>query len=148
MINKVILETKFPKLRNTSYDVTSPRSEEYNCIAWAAGIDNQFWWPIKSTDAFWPIPLYEETIECFIKAFNQLGYIICDDPKHEPGCEKVAIYVKENKPKHMARQLTNGKWTSKCGKSVDIVHILDSLEGEIYGKVEMFMKRPFSKKQQ
>jgi hypothetical protein len=32
-------------------------------------------------------------------------------------------------PKHMARQLANGLWTSKCGQSEDITHFtLDALE--------------------
>jgi hypothetical protein len=37
------LEALFPRLRGTAYRITSPASEVYNCIAWAAG-DTEHWW--------------------------------------------------------------------------------------------------------
>lgn len=37
-------------------------------------------------------------------------------------------------PSHAARQLPNGRWTSKCGQAEDIEHDLRDLEGRLYGK--------------
>ena len=39
------LESSFPNLKADGYQVTSPQSLEYNCIAWAAGDNTQWWWP-------------------------------------------------------------------------------------------------------
>lgn len=41
----------------------------------------------------------------------------------------------------MARQLTTGQWTSKCGDLEDIRHTLEGLEGEFYGQASIFMNR-------
>jgi hypothetical protein len=58
------------------------------------------------------------------------------------GFEKIAIYVLDEKPQHAARQLPNGKWTSKLGQYEDIEHnALEGLEGSIYGYVACVMKR-------
>jgi hypothetical protein len=43
---------------------------------------------------------------------------------------------------HAARSLPNGRWTSKLGNGEDIEHItLAVLEGDLYGKVRVFLKR-------
>jgi hypothetical protein len=44
-------------------------------------------------------------------------------------------------PKHAARQLPNGRWTSKLGVSEDIEHALHDLTGLIYGSVALVFKR-------
>ncbi len=44
-------------------------------------------------------------------------------------------------PEHAARQLANGRWTSKLGRAEDIEHQLHDLEGEVYGTVALLMKR-------
>jgi hypothetical protein len=40
-----------------------------------------------------------------------------------------------------ARQLPNGKWTSKLGRWQDIEHELDGLVGAMYGTVRQILKR-------
>ncbi len=62
----------------------------------------------------------------------------------EPGIEKVAIFADESGcPKHMARQLPSGKWTSKLGHDEDIEHSdLAVLEGGDYGRVVSILARP------
>lgn len=71
------------------------------------------------------------------------GYARCDDGAPENGWEKVALYVlPSDKPKHMARQLENGGWTSKLGQGHDIVHhALDGLNSVKYGTARYFMRR-------
>ncbi|MEG3858797.1 hypothetical protein QT974_06710 [Microcoleus sp. herbarium12] len=71
-----------------------------------------------------------------------LGYEICKDDLLEVGYQKIAIYVDLNGiPTHAARQLVNGKWTSKLGWLEDMEHELDGLVGDRYGVVGQILKR-------
>ena len=136
-----MVEDNFPNLRADSYLVTSPATIHYNCIAWAAGYTNRWWWP--HPDAYWPpgVP-EEETIEAFIKAFITEGYERCNDSKLDEGYEKIAIYATEHGPTHAARQLENGRWTSKIGDAEDITHSsLEGLIGELYGSPACYLRR-------
>jgi len=131
----------FPRLRNSTYRICSPETPAYNCIGWAIGRSDLMMWPDKQVS--WPplCPL-EETIDAFTVAFRNLGYESCKDEQFEQGFEKIALYAKEGKPKHAARQLANERWTSKLGQNVDIEHDLLDLEGPEYGQVVMFFRRP------
>jgi len=134
----------FPKLAN-KYRVTSERDAEYNCIAWAAGVTNAWWWPIGDPkDNYWPHEVPRVlTLEAFQAVFEILRHKTCESEQPESGFEKVAIFADDRGlPTHGARQLANGRWTSKLGKAEDIEHDLHDLEGEIYGKVVLFLKRP------
>jgi hypothetical protein len=135
------LISAFPALENTQFEITSPHDEIYNCIAWAAGEHSFWWWPGR----FWPknVPAAETRL-AFIKAFSTKGYEQCASSELEAGYEKVCLYEKLGRPKHAARQLKNGMWTSKLGMDHDISHELDGLSGNRYGKPVIFMKRPLN----
>jgi hypothetical protein len=133
------LENAFPNLRAQSYRITSPHSLEYNCIAWAAGDDTQWWWP--DDDGYWPNEDRIATVEAFVKAFATLGYTPVDTQTGEPVSDRVALYAKEGRVTHAARQLASGRWTSKLGRGVDIEHDLPGLEGSVYGYVVQILKR-------
>ena len=121
--------------------VTSPITPTYNCIAWAAGDTRRFWWP--QDQVYWPPgAVREETIDAFVHAFATLGYSVCDTAEREDGIEKVAIYAIGDEPKHAARQLESGTWTSKLGCDVDIEHPLDGVAGDVYGHVVRVLQRP------
>jgi hypothetical protein len=166
------LEATFPNLAAAGYTKTSdktdrpPQDGAYNCIAWAANDPRCWWWP--TPDGYWPpwIRTREVTISCFVRTFRSLGYVLCISSRQEFGYEKVALYamppsrrmatppnnlqdLRHWEPKHMARQLPDGTWTSKCGGDEDITHFtLDALEcygppylrGE-YGCPVLYMKR-------
>lgn len=51
------------------------------------------------------------------------------------------IYTKDGSPTHAARQLPNGKWSSKLGPDADISHEISALDGPCYGGVEVVMRR-------
>ena len=134
----------FPNLAASGYNVTSPEADEYNCIAWAADDVGNWWWPDQNDVCHWPesVPR-KESLEAFIRAFKTLGYSLCLDDQLEPGFEKVAIFTdQEGEPTHAARQLSNGKWTSKLGPWEDIEHSLHGLTGTTYGTVTRILKRP------
>ena len=138
------LEQLFPELVRDGYAVTSPRSDSYNCYAWAAGDDTRVWFPDGNHQHYWPIRLRNRRIETYSEAFATIGYTPCGtDHGLEVGHEKVAIYAIGFLVEHMARQLSDGTWTSKCGEDEDIVHhTLSSLEGDEYGHVRLILKRP------
>jgi hypothetical protein len=140
------IEQVFPGLRGPGYQVTSPQNDTYNCIAWAAGDTNNWWWPDepdKPDSSHWPpsVPRLE-TLESFRQAFATLGYAVCDNDRPEAGYEKVALFALAGAPKHAARQLPSGRWTSKLGPMEDIEHALHDLTGLVYGSVALVMRRP------
>ena len=103
----------FPALLNDSYVVTSHDTPEYNCIAWAAGDTDSWWWP--HPDSYWPAGApVEETLTAFIQAFQTRGYESCEDGAAEAGFVKIAIYADaRGTPTHAARQLPSGEEASR-----------------------------------
>lgn len=145
----------FDPIRDCTSDRTADQPVHYNCIAWAAGSDDQWWWPWDSPGCYWPTALPRqlpstETLENFVSAFKTLGYVECENGDLENGIEKVALFVDyRNKPLHAARSLPDGNWTSKLGEGEDIQHAtLLALEGRRYGKAVAFLKRKRDAKSQ
>src|SRR5262249_3442586 len=141
------IEDLFPGLRGSAYHVTSPFDPVYNCIAWAAGVTDGWWWPTGDPQrVHWPAgATHEETLEAFREVFASLGYVLCETDQPEPGFEKIALFANaQGVPQHAARQLPSGRWTSKLGLLEDIEHDLHAIEGSEYGLVVMVMKRLLS----
>ncbi|MBI4833756.1 MAG: hypothetical protein HY811_02895 [Planctomycetes bacterium] len=138
--------------------ITSPETAEYNCIAWAAEENTRWWEPDPMDLYYWPDNIPRElTLEAFREAYKTLGYERCYDANLEERFQKIAIYIKNKRPTHAARQLNNGNWTSKLGPSFDIEHefiknwsgVIYWLDGEPhdlsgYGKLGCILKRPVS----
>ncbi len=137
------LKQDWPNLEQTRYRITSSHTDRYNCLAWAIGEDDRWWSPLPEEDYYWPEGVPREvTVEAFAKAYETLGFSVCEHGDIEPDLEKLAIYVaSDNRPKHIARQLPNGSWTSKLGMLEDIEHELEGLNGDLYGTVQKFMAR-------
>jgi hypothetical protein len=137
------LDVLFPGLRGSGYQITSAADRKYNCVAWAAGDVQQWWWPDPGGVGFWPpAALRLETVAALQQLFELLGYSAGSDEGLEAQVEKVAIFsTAQGSPTHMARQLANGRWTSKLGEREDIEHALRDLEGAEYGVVVLIMKR-------
>ncbi|WP_437436309.1 DUF7689 domain-containing protein [Pseudogemmatithrix spongiicola] len=139
-----IIFREFPRLRTTLFSITSPDTQQYNCIAWAAGDDSRWWWP--SGFGYWPPGVVREvSLRRFVEAFESLGYKQCPDGAHEDGVEKVVIYVDSvGIPTHAARQLRNGQWTSKLGGWEDVRHTVFGLTGTTYGEAAVYLSREFA----
>ena len=164
------LENDFPNLASAGYDKTSDQTGgqlddgSYNCIAWAAeDVHHKFWWP--NIYGHWPFWIRrQETVRCFIWTFFWLGYVKCRHSRREFAFDKVVLYAIHKSghpttppnhlrdfddwiPTHMARQMPDGTWTSKCGTNEDITHFtLDALECHgpntaSYGTPVIYMKR-------
>ncbi len=139
----------FPKLKSLGFRQTSP-PDYYNCIAFAVGDLQRFWWPgeypPKSRD-YWPSGVSNAaTLEAFSKAFATVGFARCSDGKMEVGFEKIAPYALDSEIQHAAKQMEDGSWRSKLGPDEDIEHPLEGLEGPCYGKVIAYFKRPKDRK--
>src|ERR1700687_6097228 len=139
------LESAFPGLSGTKYQITSAATPDYNCIAWAAAEDFRWWEPDPFGVYFWPDGVGRTAHHTsYLQAFARLGYELAENDALEPGFEKVALFVSANGlPSHMARQLRDGLWTSKLGPDVDITHAeVKDLEGTLYGAVFLVLRRP------
>lgn len=138
------LDEVFPDLRVSGYRATSPPDERYNCIAWAVSETGQWLWPGPPKRSAWPVGIpRQETVEAFEALFHLYGFSPCQDEISESGIEKVALFADvSGVPSHAARQLPNGRWTSKLGMSEDIEHDLHAVAGPVYGRVVRIYRRP------
>lgn len=138
------LEDEFPGLRASAYHVTSPIDGRYNCIAWAVRETSQWLWPGPPNRSDWPAGIpYQETVEAFEALFALFGFSPCQSEIPEDGIEKIALFADAiSIPTHAARQLPNGRWTSKLGMAEDIEHDLRAIEGDVYGRVVRIYRRP------
>lgn len=143
------LEAIFPNLRNGHYEIKSPQTRKYNCIAWAIGDTRLNWSPVdRGMGYYWPWRLPRGiTIDCYVTLFESLGYEICENEQLQSDFEKVAIYVDEKDSfTHVARQLETGNWTNKLGGLEDIEHntleALSGFEGDSYGIVKLILRKP------
>jgi len=138
----------FPALScDKGYKVTSQNTRDYNCIAWAIGRNDIWYWPYLGNehkiDEYWPngIPDTDE-IHSFVLAMESEGFVKCDDGELESGYIKIALFQQSGKCTHATRQLQSGLWTSKMGPLHDIRHSTpQTLEGNFYGTVFCYMKK-------
>ena len=133
----MISSVDFPRLTDQNHRITSPAAAEYNCIAWSANDVNHWWEP----GVFWPVAaaVGDYGIGTLEQAFRSLHFEECDDATLEPGFEKIALYGDSRFYTHAARQLPNGKWTSKLGRMEDIEHQTpDDVAGGVYGECARF----------
>jgi hypothetical protein len=141
----------FNGIKADDFTCQSDRDIRYNCIAWAAGKQDKFWWPYDEPGYWWPDGLpkqdvNEETVDHFIHAFATVDYKVCRNGKLSRRYEKIALYVDANdRPTHAARLLPSGVWSSKLGEDEDIEHKTLECLGGGYGRVKVFLKRRYPK---
>jgi len=142
------IRSLFPNLAQvTSFKVTSDQADIYNCVSWAISETHRWWWPVTKGKkyGYWPPGLSQAlTIDNFIAALATVGFEPCQNFDVEAGFEKVVLYMhRSGAPTHLARQLPNGRWTSKLGELWDIEHkTLGGLEGSLYGRPIKAFRRP------
>jgi hypothetical protein len=121
----------FPHL-GREFQVLGPATMNYNCIAWAVGVTNQWVWPIK--------PGKEPSVADFDVLFGKHGYRRVKGLNFDlkTGTQKIVLYGKRKgqtwEPTHVARQLFDGSWSSKLGNLPLVRHLEPSdLDGGVYG---------------
>jgi hypothetical protein len=133
----------FPRLKPSNHRVTSPVSPDYNCVAWAVGETEHWWQPGE----YWPfqVPVNAASVSDLIAALELLGFTRCNDSTFEPNSNKIAVYASGDYFTHVARQLRNGKWTSKLGHEEDIEHDFpEHLAEGVYGQIACYIRKPTS----
>jgi len=134
-----------PNLTAGNHTITSAQTPRYNCVSHAVYEDTVSLWP--DDDNRWPSSIpRDETVDAFVQLFSVLGFelIPVQATAVTPGYEKIAIFATDNGtlPTHVARQIRDGRWSSKMGAQVDIDHAdLRCLEGGAYGYVVRIMRR-------
>ena len=105
------IKALLPRLQTASFLVTSLPDLDYNCVAWAAGVADAWWWPLENPEeAHWPdgVPRVR-TLEAFRAAFATLGYSVCSSEELEAGFEKVALFADVlGLPTHAAAAIVEG----------------------------------------
>lgn len=139
------VEAQLPRLAERNYELASPADPTYNCFAWAAGDTTRVWSPtLIGSGSFWPpgIPALP-SMPGVVEAYRARGFVECRSPELEPGVEKIALFSDSlGEPRHAARQLPTGEWTSKLGDHVDIRHEeVAAVGGILYGEPTVFMCR-------
>jgi hypothetical protein len=143
----VCLQLGFANSAGKSCDEKSPKCDKYNCIAFAMGDVDRWWWPTKRPTAgvFWPlhgIGHREPTVSNFMAMLHQQGFSSCQDGNYEQGFDKVELCSQPfDRVTHIAKLLPDGTWHSKLGPDEDVIHELSALEGSKYGKVVGFYRR-------
>jgi len=146
LVNRDTIIQIFPGLANDkNFEVHSPEEDKYNCIAWAVNRKDALWWPaVPQLDGtYWPIENKSEEFQNLIDAYCSVGYVPCETWDFEVKFKKIALYIDFDTGKftHASRQLRSGLWTSKLGKSFDIIHSTPfTIEGDFYGSVRAFMR--------
>ena len=138
-----VLLAAFPDLAFDDPVVTHPADPAFNCVAWTAGVTDEWWWPMDP-DAHWPTGVPDElTVAAVVAARGTVGYGVCADGGPEPGFEKAAIFARAGVPTHVARGLPDGRWSSKLGRDCVVDHATPGgVEGAVYGVVVALLKRP------
>lgn len=131
----------------------SPATPDYNCIAWAYKMFDDRWMQPPSGNplsldaiCWWPDDISADPAspEGLKEVFEKAGFVECQSWEHEKGFVKVALYQKDDKWTHAARECrTKQSWMSKLGRVNDIYHKNPfTIEGSAYGHVYCFMKLP------
>ena len=135
------LSLAFPRLSSEGFEIVGDPTDQYNCIAYAAGDTTEPW--IHYTDYYWPENATRSAnIQSLVEVFASLGFEQCGDSRIEEGYEKVALYEREGEWLHAAVQMPNGRWRSKMGQEAVIEHRSpESLSGGMYGNPTVYMRR-------
>ncbi len=123
---KVRFHEYFPVLDVDKAVVTDEATPQYNCIAWSAGITDQWVWPPEM------YPNLSED-EAFDKFYASRGF-----KRAEKG--ELARWSNDQGITHgsISGPGHGPRWESKCGQEARIQHGFDELQGEIYGKPDVF----------
>jgi hypothetical protein len=135
-------EADFPDLGN--WEKTSCATSDYNCYAFAVEDQDRWWDPTPTDMYYWPkgAPL-NHSLSTFFDIYRSYGYEHCTDGSLKADVEKIVIYENSGGGcNHVARQLPDGRWTSKMGTDEDIAHTTpECLKNTSYGNPIHFMSR-------
>lgn len=144
-VDPIYVRIQWPSLNEQNCSPESDLDDEYNCAAWAAGDKTNWWEPSGLPEHYWPEGAdLDYSISGYEAAFARVHFSRCTDGAFEIGVEKIALYALPDSTEflHAARQLEDGRWTSKLGNRRDVDHDSpENLAGPWYGTPTIYMKR-------
>lgn len=141
---RVVLGKHLPGIiSDKHFKATSPRTNVYNCIAWAMGFIDRWVDFARMPGHWWPSGVSRDSKQTtLIEAFKAVGFEVCKDGEPQKGYEKVALYSLDGQWTHAARILSTSVYHSKMGRSWDVQHSSgDIFKGSAYGTIYCFMQR-------
>ena len=143
--NREALIGCFPRLKDDeNFEILSPKTDEYNCIAWAMQLDDRWVDPDIKPGHWWPNGVAKSiSPDALVQAFEAVGFTIAKDGCIEEGFDKVVLYKDKTEERwtHASRLITESIEHSKFGKLWDGSHSINSITGVIYGIPYSYMKR-------
>jgi hypothetical protein len=136
------LEREFPNIgRSGVFRPTSPIDPRYNCIAYAAGRTDVWYWP---GSIGWPHELPSKINCASLQSLftDLLDFEITTDDKFEVGYKKVCLFKDQSSmPTHASFLVEKGVWKSKFGRFINALHSLSDLEEGAYGEPYVFLRK-------
>lgn len=131
------------RLRNDpNFCLTSRATYQYNCIAFAMGMDDRW---VDAADLpwhWWPPVEKGMTVGHLVEAFRYFGFEECGmDDSIDEECDKIAIYQQAGNWTHAARIVDDGVYHSKFGANCDGRHSRGDVLQAKYGDVVRVMCR-------
>lgn len=125
-----------------NFRLMSPFTYQYNCIAFAIGMQDRWVDPANLPWHWWPPVAKGITVDHLVKVFQYFGFEDCGiDDSIDEKYDKIAIYQNAGHWTHAARIIADGIYHSKFGASYDGVHSrVDVLQAQ-YGDVAIIMRR-------
>lgn len=139
---KKLVAKLFPKLKDNEWkktgSSTNPGPDNYNCIAWSLCRSDIGWVWYQIDKLCNDNNIVEiEDFDCFYEQYD-LKISENNGKNFHPQCKmrKVVLFSKDGIPTHAAKEIADGGWwESKLGREIRIIHRLEQLEGDEYGKV-------------
>ncbi len=131
--------------RNRAGEVrlTSPATAEYNCLAWALGVDDQSIWPDEDRLNSWPESHpRNDLIGTIVNFLIELGFEEVDHDRRESGYTKIAVHLDNLEVAHVSRLTRHGWWESKLGALADVQHDHVHSLSDDYGTAYIYMRIP------
>jgi hypothetical protein len=124
LVEQVQYRGFFPKLKVEHTLVTAEATPRYNCIAWSVGITHHWLWP-------------GDAMEDFDYFYSSYGFEA--DEEGEISLWGLGPYAMSHACRLSEQHLD--LWESKCGAGLRILHSLEELEGEAYGRHWKFFRK-------
>lgn len=107
--------------QRADWRITGEACHKYNCFGWSVGDFSWLW-----ADG--------DDLEAFDRFYRDRGYLPLAGTA-SPEEADVAVWGIDVYPLHAARRVAGGLWESKMGPSVRILHRIEELQGENYGRL-------------
>jgi len=137
-VEKSAANSLYPNLVDGDWCVTAPATPTYNCIAWTIGDTSKWIW--NEVDTVYGDNDGTISVSDFDAFYQAHGFTPVEN--QTPTDRKIALFTKGGAPQHGAVISSHvcgvTLFESKRGKNIRIAHVLEQLEGGLYGNIEKY----------